>query len=209
MDPLFIGIIVFLAIFVVLFFVLKPLKEKTRSAALLKLLNGKFRFPLGTLEFQFSDFDFSIVSQAIGGGTSHLRSCPVLVSYLKVPFSKFIIGHSDSKRFTLGQFLILPPSETLMLKNIEILVGSTDSVLIEKAKQLINKDEILRAALEIVFQRNFAHLTISKEIHVGGPFLFHKQHVLRYVCLPVDIYKDAQSIVPYLKTISDFIKKLD
>ncbi len=116
---------------------------------------------------------------------------------LTAPFSKFLIGHKDSDNYTRGQFLILPKK----LICGDYLVASNDEKLLKKIQDLILNDRNFSEALKQLMIKNYAHLSLAREVHVGGPFLLRKVHCLRFVCLPKEIGKDPVRIKEYLDGI--------
>lgn len=198
-------LILFIAIAFIVLFVALPLSMKKKSKKLLDFFNATFHFPLGTIEFKYNSNTFYISREARGGGyTGVSGSFPALWAYVE-KYPKFIIGNSQSKKFTRGQFLILPPNELINCAGQELLIGSNDVSFISRIKS-----DFINSNLEIkeLFRENFAHLTVAQEIHINGLKLFQKKYVFRYTCLPEEIYQNPTILELRLKTILGIFSQL-
>lgn len=98
------------------------------------------------------------------------------------PTEKLLVGHEESRKFTRGSFLILPESEIVQ----EFLIAGQSERRRSEVRALIENDPEFCAALKRLMHQKFCHMTLGKEIHVGGPFLLKRVTVLRYITVPVE-----------------------
>jgi hypothetical protein len=203
------GIFVFFFLIVLaLIFVFGPRHERKKSELLLRHFQGKFVYPGGTLEIPYCGAIFRIMRLSSGAGTYNSvgGSFPTLWTYTtKSP--KFIIGNAESGKYTYGNFLILPPHETLNIGGFSFLIGSGSQELKERIKALLTDNPDLTRRLSQLFQKEFAHLTLSTENHLRN-FSIQRKPVLRYMTLPKEMYQQPEVLEPVLQTIADFMEKL-
>lgn len=191
---------VLLIAFLFFFLFVLPRKQEKDSAKLVAHFQGTSLWPLGTVELNFKSSKFWISRLARGGGVGVQTngSYPVLWTYVD-PCPKLIVGHLDSKRFTRGQFLILPPHEQLQIGSRTFLIGSDQTKTIEDLRSW-SDSEPLAAAFSLLFSKPFHHVTISTEIHILG-FKPQRKCVLRYTCLPEAIYEDPSQLETYFEAL--------
>ncbi len=196
----------FLGLLIVPLFAWGMRKQYKRSHVLLNFLNARYIWPFGTIEFNYSGIVFRIMRVASGRGASDVGgSYPVLWAYVR-PCSKMILGHAESGQFSLGKFLILPPHIVSKIEAVDFLVGTVDLESCERIKGQFAADPILAKKLPILFDKKFARLTISTEIHVGDNSLFQKKYVLRYYGLSEEIYEDPKCLELKLKLIFEIMR---
>jgi hypothetical protein len=201
------AVLIFLLVLFAIILVVKPRTEKKKSSLLLSFFHGTFS-PLGTIQFPFAGTIFRISRIARGAGITNVGgSFPVLWAYVK-PCPKFIIGNAESKKYTNGNFLILPPYEIVSTEGLDLLIGSKNKELLAYAKSLLSNDKALAQNLSALFQKDFAHITIAHEFHIGAPLFIKRKNVFRYICLPEEIYQTPAILESQLKIISDLISKL-
>jgi hypothetical protein len=189
-------------------FVFGPKRERKRSALLLRHFQGRLVFPSGPLEIPYLGALFRIVRLSSGAGTfnSSGGSYPALYAYTsKTP--KLIIGNPESGKYAIGKFLILPPHEVVKLGELSFLIGSESQELREQIGSVLKGTPALAQRLSKLFEREWAHLTVSSEFHVVG-FSIQRKTVLRYSALPEETYQRPEILESALQTISDFAEKL-
>ncbi|MFL5813305.1 MAG: hypothetical protein ACJ763_06980 [Bdellovibrionia bacterium] len=189
-------------------FIFGPKLQRKRSELLLRHFQGKFIYPGGTLEIPYAGALFRIMRLARGAGTYNSvgGSFPTLWTYT-TQSPKFIIGNAQSGKYTYGNFLILPPHETVTAGSFSFLVGSESPELKEQIKTLLMESPDLSRRLSQLFEKEFGHLTLSTENHLKN-FSIQRKPVLRYMTLPEEIYQQPAKLEPILKTITDFVEKL-
>ncbi len=195
--PIFL-IVIFLLIFLWLF----PLRQKSRSAKILKHFNGDFSWPLGDLKIGYAGLQFRIsrISRGAGINNSVGGSFPLLWAYVEKT-DKFILGNSNSEKYTIGKFLILPPHEKLRIGNLSILAGSTSISLREKVREL-SRDQGFNKVCSLLFTEEFSHFSISSEIHFCG-IIPKKKFVLKYMGLPEKIYSSPEDLESYIQCLKE------
>lgn len=189
-------------------FVFGPRIQRKKSALLLQHFRGKFIYPGGTLEIPYLGAIFRIMRIARGAGTYNNvgGSYPTLWTYT-TQTPKLIIGNASSGKYTNGRFLILPPHETVTLHGFPFLIGSESSELKERIQELLKKTPELTDRLSRIFEKEFAHLTISTENHLKD-FSIQRKTTLRYMTLPEQIYTEPELLEPILQTITSFVEGL-
>lgn len=203
------GIFLFFALLIfALTFVFGPKHERKRSALLLKHFQGKFVYPGGTLEIPFSGAVFRVMRMSSGAGTYNAvgGSFPTLWTYT-TQAPKFIIGNATSGKYTYGNFLILPPHETVSIHGFSFLIGSKSQVFMDQAKALLEENPDLAQRLSRLFEKDWAHLSLATEIHLRG-FSIQRKPLLRYMTLPKEMYEQPETLESVLQTITDFVEKL-
>ncbi len=93
---------------------------------------------------------------------------------------KVLIGHEESGKFSRGSFLLLPPHEVYQ----GFLIASKSEAKRTEIKKLIETDTEFHETMKRLTYKEFCHMTVGPEIHVGGPFLLKRVTVLRYLALP-------------------------
>lgn len=152
----------------------------------------------GTVHFSFGRDDFRLVRIATGGGISGVGgSYPVLETYTK-PCPKLILGNELSGKFTRGKFLILPKHEFIKVRDMNVLIGSTDDDLRKRLEDFLQANPFIVPTL---FNKPFAHLTVATRIDVGGWTIFSRKTVLSFIGLPETIYGNRAEFEIFLKSI--------
>lgn len=193
-------ITLFFFIFFSLIFIFIPLKYKNKSSKLLIHFKGKFLFPLGTIVFSYRGVTFFISRISRGGGSyGGGGSYPVLWGYVE-NCPKFIIGNVQSKDYTRGNFLRLPPYEIIQTADREILIGSTDEIFMVDLKNKISHDSKLAQDITSLVKEKFAHLTVSREFHINRKFIQSK-NVFRLTSMSEDIYQNPSLLESQLNVI--------
>ena len=205
-SPFGITLLVFILLMILLFLI-KPLRDKKKAEKLIIFLEGKISLPLGTIQIPYKKATFNISRIARGAGLSNVGgSFPVLWSYVET-CPKLILGNAESKAFTSGNFLRLPPHSVVSISGFDFLIGSENNETTELLKNILNSEQELTKALANLFQKKFAHLCIAHEFHVLG-LMIRRKNVLRYICLSEDIYEDPTILADQIKTITELILKL-
>lgn len=201
MDFLQIFAFGFFFLMMVILFVVLPLVRKKRSQVFLDHFHARFLFPLGTIVFSFLGFNFRIHRIAQGGGyLDSLRSFLVLLTYLK-PCPRFILGSTRMKNYCPGSFLSLPSIE-MSIEGIDLYVGCEDK------NKLLMFDKKIAQEVVSLFQKDFAHILITPEWHVGGATFFQKKYVLKYICLSEEINQNPKLLESDLEKIVSLAQKM-
>lgn len=180
------------------------LQTKKESLKLIEHFQGRLRAPLGTKEIYYRNFLFRISKISSGRGASGIGgSYSELWTYVG-DCKKTLIGNEKSGAYSSGRFLILPPHEVIVNKGTPLLLASeTKETLLELKTHFESEKESIQSTLAL-FPDPFSQFTLSDEAHLGGPFLIQKKKVLRYRCLPHEIYSEPEK----LEVILDQILKL-
>lgn len=167
------------------------------SSPLLKFLQAK-RTLLGNIVFGFAGDEFQLVRVATGGGIGDVGgSFPVLENYTN-PCPRLIIGNESAGKYAIGKFLIMPDHKIIQIRDMNVLIGSDDPVLMAKMETFLRDKPFI---IPVLFNKPFSHLTVASRIDVGGWTLFKKKTVLRYTGLPESIYENPREFELFIKSI--------
>jgi hypothetical protein len=190
--------IVLLMISILLFWA--PRNKKRSAKKLIEMYLGKFQYPFGPVTIYFQNREFQINFMSRGGSRGfYLR----LETYID-PFPKTIIGNIHAGSFSNGKFLFLPPHEEVNVDGNLFLVGSSDSLIIEKIKKILNENTIFKNQLAKLFDDHFDHLTIAREIHIVH-FLPKIVTVVKFTALNGEVFKNPIELEDPLIAIISFI----
>ena len=197
--------LVFIGCFFILFLYFFPKRNKIKSSKLIDFFSGTISWPLGTVEFCFEKIKYRVSRISKGRALNNSGTFPFLWTYVESS-PKIIVGNVNSRKYTDGQFLWLPPNEEIEVGGNKFLIGSSDIAKIELMRNFVSDSDI-SSDFSVLFNKDFEHLTIGSEIHFLG-FLPRKKYVLKYTCLPEDIYADPQILIKYLQSIHSLVSKL-
>lgn len=189
-------------------------RNKKRAKMLLAYFRGRCSVPIGDVLFSYRSFEFRLARIASGGGQTGVGgSYPVLSMCLGANVDstlgavKIIFGHSECGRYTRGGFLILPPHSMEDLAGKKYLFGSSDEDVRTRFKN-VAADGAVDGIVNILFNKDFHHLTVGPEIYVSG-IGFKRQNLVSYIGLPEDIYDKPELLESYLNSLIGFCAVLN
>lgn len=199
----------------VTWFFISYYRNRKRVNKLIQYFHGLCSKPMGDALFTYRGYEFRLARIARGGGQTGVGgSYPVLSTYLDSnsgsmtkSFSKVLVGHAESGRYTRGRFLILPPHSLEDIAGKKYLFGSDDDRTLDLFKRR-KMEPVLGAVVASLFREKYHHLSIGPEVHVSGLGL-RKKRVLSYIGLPEQIYDYPEALLPYLDSLIAFCAFLD
>ncbi|MFZ3229618.1 MAG: hypothetical protein WA160_05405 [Pseudobdellovibrio sp.] len=175
---------------------------------LITFFQGYFSLYSSVITFRFNDVVFYINRIARGGsGASSASTYPVLMTYLKSS-PAFVLGNINSKKYCSLSF-VLCTSKTISVDNYKFYFTSKENLFFNKVQTVLRENPKLCSSVFELFKKDFSHISVNSEIHVGGPLLLRKKTVLRYICLSEDIYLNPNILQPQLNTILQLMFKLN
>jgi hypothetical protein len=193
--------LILIFIFIFIFAVLFPTRYKKLNANLVAYFKGHGNY-FGDVVFTYSSIKFRVsrISRGGGGDSNYGGAYLQLCTYVSNS-ERIIIGHAQSGKYAIGKFLFLPPSETVDLGLLRVLIGADQPTTLAKIKAHLADKKFINAC-SILFNQEFNSLIISSEMHISK-FLPKKKYVLRYSPLPNRIYTNPEELKCYLEAIAD------
>ena len=162
---------------------------------------------MGTISFTYRNTLFYISRLARGGGMTGVGgSYSVLYTYLQTSDS-FVIGNKNSKKYSNIFFRRLN-SELFSLAGKNFYISSNDQLCIKKIKDILNVDLDFALKLSSLFEKDYAHFSLSKEFHVAGWGVVKRENVFRYICLSEKNFEDPHILEKQLDIIQDFLQRM-
>jgi hypothetical protein len=186
-------------------FTIVPRRWRQRSELLLQHFGGSFSSLTWGLRFEARGIVFRLSRTASGRGVASGGSYPVLWTYAQSPASFVLCNARATRYFSAGPSRA---TRTLSVGGVALVLASDSAELIARAEALLHEDAAGSQSVRDLFLREFSHLSVKRETHVGGPRLFSRPYVVRYSGLPEAIYAEPGLLESRLVLLVELVQRL-
>ena len=199
--PIFV-ILLTLSMIPISFFMLKK-----KSKQLITHFNARLSL-LGDLQFCFINKNFHLVRIGVSNSTSGGGGSYPLVWRETWPIPNLVVGNIGLKKYLyIGAFPL--HHGIINISGLEIVVVSPSLDLMKVVQTLFNTDDRARACAQDLFQKQYSHFEIKRELHVGGRRLLQKKVVVKYIGIPETIYEKPQNLESHLNSMEHLLNKIN
>lgn len=186
-----------------LFFVVQPRQFKQFA----DYYQGSFaraKSVVGCLvSFTFGAHRYGIRRTANGGIENNpIRTQNWLLSEVSAADEFFIGNELVEKyyfRFNLGSGTV---QEHITVGGLKYKIGSNSEAISQRIKKLLENDPELQADLGLLYQKDWAHLRVKKERHLGKGVI----GVMEYIGFPPTFVGKPEELKPYLEAVERVLK---
>ena len=166
----------------------------------------KWKVPFVVSSFKFV---FMQIGRA-GGAVSYgpLKTIPTIYTIVSSP-TNFIIANPNIKKYEFDWNLgSVVEQKSIKINNIDVLIGAGSVEFILLIENLLIQDKELAQRIAKYMEKDWAYLSLKKEILVGNGSLFKKQWVLRYFGFPPTVYEDPAELESLATDIASLLTQL-